>query len=427
MTGYAPTPRAADMQPQPILPLRINWYTATLPSGEVVSKQAPAGSSDEVIRGMFAAPLAKYRDRGVVIDRMQTPEQRFRAAYGDQGTITASDPTWRETVSSGINVATGMRNLGDKLTGALDFIPGIGEVAGAADTAESVKKRDWLGAGINAIGTALGTVPVVGDAAAGGLKAMFLGVKAKNADHAALSAAQQMEGAGAPREAIRQATGWFKGSDQKWRFEIDDSPLEFRNSGAATMGEAIHHPELFANYPEMGSIRFGREEGNSAAHTAPWGGEPEEILLGKEIRNPRSALAHELQHGVQSREGFTPGSNPEIAPRVYEGPHVAAANARISAYERGLQAIKPRWFSGNQAARKNIENALQRSLDARWDAASFEGYQRVGGEVEARNVQTRLDYSPAQRSATAPWATADRTPEQQIHPLKPEWLRPLPR
>ena len=49
-----------------------------------------------------------------------------------------------------------------------------------------------------------------------------------------------------------------------------------------------------------------------------------------------------------------------------------------------------------------------------WLAAGDErGYFRQAGEAEARNVQTRMDYTPEQRKAEAPWTTLD-VPESEL-------------
>jgi hypothetical protein len=41
-------------------------------------------------------------------------------------------------------------------------------------------------------------------------------------------------------------------------------------------------------------------------------------------------------------------------------------------------------------------------------------YRALAGEVEARNVQTRMDMDAATRRATPPWATEDVPRDQQI-------------
>lgn len=58
----------------------------------------------------------------------------------------------------------------------------------------------------------------------------FAGQKASTANLEQLKNAQEMETLGADMESIRKATGWFKGRDGKWRFEIDDSNMEYRDT-----------------------------------------------------------------------------------------------------------------------------------------------------------------------------------------------------
>ena len=58
---------------------------------------------------------------------------------------------------------------------------------------------------------------------------IFAGEGAKTADMQALAKAQQLENAGTPERAIWSDTGWFRGADKKWRFEIDDSGARLRD------------------------------------------------------------------------------------------------------------------------------------------------------------------------------------------------------
>jgi hypothetical protein len=48
------------------------------------------------------------------------------------------------------------------------------------------------------------------------------------------------------------------------------------------------------------------------------------------------------------------------------------------------------------------------------DQEAADLYERVTGEVEARNVQKRANMTPAQRRATYPWATEDVSPYEQL-------------
>lgn len=59
----------------------------------------------------------------------------------------------------------------------------------------------------------------------------FAGRNANQADREALARAEEMEHSGADAEQIRRETGWFRGIDGLWRFEIDDSTMEYDPTG----------------------------------------------------------------------------------------------------------------------------------------------------------------------------------------------------
>ncbi len=52
--------------------------------------------------------------------------------------------------------------------------------------------------------------------------------KARNSNLAKHAEAVRLESEGHSSEEIRQQTGWFRGYDNKWRFEIDDSRIALR-------------------------------------------------------------------------------------------------------------------------------------------------------------------------------------------------------
>jgi GNAT superfamily N-acetyltransferase len=54
----------------------------------------------------------------------------------------------------------------DMLTGSVDFVPGVSEAAGVGDVRREVSQGNYPGAALAGVATALGVVPVIGDAAA---------------------------------------------------------------------------------------------------------------------------------------------------------------------------------------------------------------------------------------------------------------------
>lgn len=146
----------------------------------------------------------------------------------------------------------------------------------------------------------------------------YAGKNANGANLDSLREAQAMQEAGADMESIRKATGWHEGMDGKWRFEINDSRMQLRTDAAdipnyTTLGELVDAPELFEAYPDMAdlSVTFHTlEDGQNGGYSRKF----DSIELSRDLKNrPETllnSLIHEVQHAIQSREGFASGANP---------------------------------------------------------------------------------------------------------------------
>ena len=146
----------------------------------------------------------------------------------------------------------------------------------------------------------------------------YAGRNANGANLESLREAQEMQAAGADMESIRKATGWHEGMDGKWRWEIDDSRMQLRTDAAdipnyTTLGELVDAPELFEAYPDMAdlSVTFHTlEDGQNGGYSRKF----DSIELSRDLKNrPETllnSLIHEVQHAIQSREGFASGANP---------------------------------------------------------------------------------------------------------------------
>jgi hypothetical protein len=193
----------------------------------------------------------------------------------------------------------------------------------------------------------------------------FGGPTALTADKAKLARAKQMAKDGASSDDIFSETGWFKGVDDKWRFEIPDQQSQMtRDIGTkASVGDVLSHPKLFEAYPDLATIKlYGLRNQDEGMYMPQKSSAGEAIFVGD--NNAHSTLLHELQHALQAREGFSSGARLKDNPKA-----------------------------------KDISR-----------------YKRSAGEVEARNVETRLSLSPEQLTtqAFAPWRTADTAPYHQI-------------
>lgn len=163
-------------------------------------------------------------------------------------------------------------------------------------------------------------------------KATAAGIGARTADSAALRRAEALEKSGTDNETIRQETGWYRGMDGQWRFEIDDSKIKLRYEATAengretipnytTLGNLIDAPELFAAYPDMRNMDVVFQDLNDGAYGA-YNRQFDSIDLSRKLKSSQydllDTLTHEIQHAVQNREGFTRGTNPTYWNRKLE-------------------------------------------------------------------------------------------------------------
>jgi hypothetical protein len=352
---------------------------------------------------------------------------------------------WRWAVpQSLLDVMQGVMSPGKALRGEYELAvdPASGRVVhkGMAEDAGTL-------AGALA-GTGAVTAPLRGS----GL-GIFGGVMAKTADKEALKLAQKMAEDGASRDEIWQATGWFKGKDGKWRFEIPDEGSTIGDkalselsgdtgASGATQRRAsgvLWHSPLYEAYPELRGIdidaRYNNElKGSRGRYSYPDGngGRPAVMTETNALYGPQGThgvLLHELQHAVQDREGFGRGASVE---EYAHGPMFdRKANdlkAELSRSIFGSISMPPHEVVrnlkyGDQAELRQIAQRfgfetvdeavafLKQQDELR---TPFSQYQRTSGEVEARNVQARMKMPAEERRSKAPWLTQDTPDELQI-------------
>lgn len=190
-------------------------------------------------------------------------------------------------------------------------------------------------------------------------KYSFAGEKARTADREKLDMAKKMEEEGKTPERIYEETGWFRGLDQKWKFEIDDSAAEFFPEGDANLqnnpsykkfremmenGETdkpefwslweifegemgkedkslnfyLKHEKLFEQYPILQYVKIRIEDMRGKNREGYYDPAKNEIALDGSLLNQytkektKGILLHEIQHAIQKYEGFTQGSNTKV-------------------------------------------------------------------------------------------------------------------
>jgi hypothetical protein len=257
----------------------------------------------------------------------------------------------------------------------------------------------------------------------GGFAGIMAGPGAKTANLMKLRLAKRMAKAGTDRKEVWEKTGWFKGLDDKWRFEIPDTgaklkvePSKYRPD-SRPMGDILHHPELYKAYPHARDIptKFDILEysGLRGAYSPHY---RDISLKGSEpASNVRGTTLHELQHAVQHREGFASGGNAGTATSLSEPlkwRHREVQGEIWKVEDNQFMTAAAKTFKLKQLNRE--ADALLKRIKDLEDPTDV--YTRLMGEVEARNVEARNVEGRVRwrNKQEAPWVTEDVPAYRQV-------------
>lgn len=270
--------------------------------------------------------------------------------------------------------------------------------------------------------TVMGPAPLAKKMADGTLGS-FAGVRSKGYDKQALEVAQLGEKRGLTPDEIWQKTGWFKGADKRWRYEIDDSGSTFTPIGSSPklplnephkLKDVLDHPELYEAYPGIENIKVKAPTWypDKGAH---WDGST--IVIGKEAAKDKSTLMHEVQHAIQDREAFAQGGVPGKSGKNYKLKY----EEEVDKYRKEYLDLQKEADKGPLSPAKLERLDYFRELFYKYaqyaragDIKARENYMALAGETEARNVETRLPLEPKDRASISPMSTEDVVRSEQI-------------
>ncbi len=267
----------------------------------------------------------------------------------------------------------------------------------------------------------------------------YAGRNANGANLESLREAQEMLSAGADMESIRKATGWHEGMDGKWRWEIDDSKMEYHRAGDALFGrnhpeyaeqqrleqkmlygeltdteqarlraltetwgrernrlservergnarleDVLDHEELFRAYPQLRHVRVVFDETPKGV-LGSFSAEGNQITISEELRDaPQDVLIHEIQHAIQNAEGFAKGSNRQYwEEKLTNGDEIQSKGFQ-EARERLIQFQLDEANEEVLALRDRLEKAGE--LDD-----GFREYDRIWEEAERRGLDKKIN------------------------------------
>ena len=227
-------------------------------------------------------------------------------------------------------------------------------------------------------------------------------------------------------ETVRQETGWFTGADGKWRFEIDDDIGNIIASDlyayqadpdtqtlSVTLGDVLYNEPLFEAYPQLRDYSVVvKPLGNDI--DGFYDGKNKSIVLNSNLSglDMDNTIVHEVQHAIQDIEGFAQGgsTNSQLTNSIKQST-LNAGGIGIGLSLGGRLKYQFKRIFQNKAQR----NANEDLAKYHQNSSAYDIYNSLSGEVEARNVSSRLNLTPEQRRAISPEATEDIPRTQQIN------------
>lgn len=253
-----------------------------------------------------------------------------------------------------------------------------------------------------------------------------------------LAVARDMETAGKDAKTIKLATGWERGADGKWRYEIDDAVINqnaifnHRDDGVSItfLGNLLTGGELLKAYPQLDDmvvvyqeLPLGTLGGYSPANKL---GMPANIVLSDMFLSRRENPEWRAEVERMEQEPIIKAWSDAMTADPYDN----------NAYESAEQAFKasPLWeeynnllmgkgkyprlitdIGGREALLHEVQHAIQDIEGfAMGGNTKSEDYNRLAGEVEARNVEKRANMTTQERLASLAEETEDVAREDQI-------------
>lgn len=290
----------------------------------------------------------------------------------------------------------------------------------------------------------------------------FAGENAKIANFKNLDFAKQMEQQGKTAQEIFEQTGWYKGNEGKWRFEIDDSnwnikDIKIDKNTIYDLEDLLDAPELYEAYPKLKKVPvyFESEMKENGSYTKAdnW---YDQIYINSDLLENTDAksysmlglknqdklfstLQHEIQHYIQDKENFSKGASVEywesktkdISRKINQIQSDFDYYNKLIGLDKYIEEISEKQSKGEieitevptlidgyieKKGYTKIYNTLQTRLqDLRKDDSNYSKqnpytlYRNTAGEQEARNVQNRIKLSSGEKKNTLPFIKDENT------------------
>lgn len=241
--------------------------TLTIPVGEATAAFAGSGFEQELVRNartsVDAISVADAEQAGATVEALNAEAQQIIAEQQDKDAWELSAKTVFDTVTTQLNAA--------------------GRFTPEVNRAYATVARDYYAVQAAKMGMTpeqlYAQFPITVDARLpggsdvlrrAGVLDQFAGQGASTADLNALTRAQQMSSKGVSNDTVLRDTGWFKGVDGRWRFEISDDKAAFKES-SLDMEAAYADAEANVTYERDGNLFKAKYKPDTPDYVATFG------------------------------------------------------------------------------------------------------------------------------------------------------------
>lgn len=225
-----------------------------------------------------------------------------------------------------------------------------------------------------------------------------------------------------------------------------------RNTERIYLDDYVEDNELFKAYPELKQTKIDFVDLPNEGYSAKYNEKENRITVNQaKSIDDKSAIAHEVQHAIQHIEGFAKGGNgTEIQQAIDQIESKISDILKSDEYKKAINDFGKEY---NQKIDKEVENTypnldperkqairmamrddalieykkkspiLQRlsNLESELNVLRYDSsykssyvYNNLSGEVEARNVEARINMTPEQRRQSLASETEDVAREDQL-------------
>lgn len=246
--------------------------------------------------------------------------------------------------------------------------------------------------------------------------------------------------------SLRNRIGFLSENEQKRFDELTEMSKDFREPflyGTIYLDKYVKDKNLFKTYPELKDLKLVfdtfQEENFDGAYDES--SNRIYINLRNKYLDKSSIISHEIQHVIQNIEGFARGGNEKLGEMIakrmdkltddqrefvnsiqlyndWKAKGTLREDYTVSKYVKGLHDVFSEDFY------RNIITMTDEEIQREYNRLSEKGssvrktanavYKNMSGEVEARNVQSRLNMTPEERRNSLASETEDVAREDQI-------------